>query len=65
MPQEFVRRDVQLAVDAAIAAMKTADNLRKMTNLPESIRSLSVAITQIELGFLHLKELAAKTPESQ
>lgn len=65
MPQEFVRRDVLLVVDQAKELMRSADNLRKLTNLPESVRSLSLAITYAEIAYLYLNELAGKTPESQ
>lgn len=65
MPQEFLRRDVQLVVDQVVAAMKSADNIRKLTNLPESVRALSVAITNLETAHLYLRDLAGKTPESQ
>lgn len=64
MPQEFVQRDVQLTIDSLAAAMKSIDNLRKLTNLPESVRSLSVAYTYTETANLYLRDLAGKTPES-
>lgn len=64
MPQEFVRRDVQLMVDQVTTTLKGIDNLRKLTNLPESGRSLSVAYTHLETSSLYLKDLAGKTPES-
>lgn len=64
MPQEWVRRDVQVQIDQIVGVEKGLDTLRKMTNIPDSMRAISVAMTQIELGRLMLADLANKTPES-
>lgn len=64
MPQEWVRRDVQLQINEIVQVEKGVDTLRKMTNVPESIRSLSIALTNLETAKLYLTDLAGKTPES-
>lgn len=64
MPQEWVRRDVQLQIDQLMGVEKGLDTLRKMTNIPESSRALSIAMTQLELARLMLQDLAGKTAES-
>lgn len=64
MPQEWVRRDVQIAITHVRQAEASVDTLRKMTNLPESVRALSVALTQLETARLFLTDVAGRTPES-
>lgn len=65
MPTEWVKRDVQLAVDQVHIAMKTVSDLIDLTIEREPGRALSIARTHLETANLYLRDVTGKTPESR
>lgn len=63
MPQEFVRRDVELIDSQVKGSLAAIDNLRKLDPTPFSARHLALVYTYLENAHLFLKQLAEGTNE--